>query len=182
MSEVISIQFPDISGDVSGYTAFIRNEAGALLNGVGDAITETGATGLWTFTLAETRAANTDYHVRIYAGAAEVPAELVYDGILYAGQTLVDKQFPAANKTLIHGTVGPTAPGTTSFTPSSLTTGGSSTNQWIGRNIVFHNDTTTSGLRGQATDITAVSAAALPLLTFTALSTAPVSGDTFSVI
>ena len=42
-------------------------------------------------------------------------------------------------------------------------------------------DTTTTALRGQSTDITASSAASNPLLTFTALTTAPANGDTFSI-
>lgn len=179
MSEVISVQFPDISGDVSGHTAFIRDEAGALLNTGGDAIAETGATGLWTFTLGETRVKSIDYFVRIYSGSTEVKENLVFDGILFAEQSLVDKPW---NPTVIRGTVGPTTPTTTSFTPSYVSPSGSAANQWRGRVIVFGNNTTTAALRGQATDITASSAAALPFLTFTALTTAPVSGDTFVIV
>lgn len=179
MSETIGIQFPDISGDTSGYTAFVRSEAdGTLLNGSGDTITETGATGFWSFTLAETRVANTDYFVRIYAGTTETAVDLVYDGILYASQTLVDKQMPAP---VIFGTVGATAPSTTSFTPSETSVAGSVVDKWNGRIIVFNNDTTTANLRGQATDITGCSADALPLLTYTALTTAPVSGDKYKI-
>lgn len=53
--------------------------------------------------------------------------------------------------------------------------------QFNGRIIIFDDDTTTLGLRGQATDITA-STAATNTLTFTALTNAPVSGDTFIII
>lgn len=182
MSETISVRFPDISGDVSGYRAFLRDEAGTLLNTGGDVITETGATGLWTFTLAETRSANTDYHVAIYSGSTETAANLVFDDVLYAGQTLVGKQFPAANRTVISGTVGPSSPTTTSFTPSALSTQATAANQWVGRIIIFDNSTATAALQGQATDITAATAAALPALTFTALTTAPSSGDTFTIL
>lgn len=179
MAETLSIQFPDISGDVSPYTAFMRSEAGALLNTGGDAIAETGATGLWTFTLAETRVSGSDYHVRVYAGSAESAADLVYDGILYAGQTQVDKPWKPP---IIKGIVGATAPSTTSFTPSAVYPAGTDLNQWVGRILTFDPDTTTAGLRGQSTDITGVSAAALPLLTYTALTTSPVSGDVFSIV
>jgi hypothetical protein len=178
MSETISIQFPDISGDATGHTAFIRDEAGTILDVGGAAITETGATGLWTFTLTGPRVSGVNYFVRVYSGATETAANIVYDGILYAGQTLVDKPFPPP---VIFGTVGATAPATTSFTPSAVWPAGSAANQWLGRILVFENDTTTAALRGQATDITAATAAALPLLTFTALTNAPVSGDTFRV-
>lgn len=182
MTEVISIQFPDISGDISTYTAFLRSAAGALLNAGGDAISETGSTGLWTFTLSETRVAGADYWLRIYSGSAEVAENLVYDDILYAGQTMAGRRFPAESLSMIRGTVGPTSPTTTSFTPSSIYPSGSVINQWAGRVIIFDNDTTTAALRGQATDITAATAAALPTLTFTALTNAPVSGDKFSIV
>lgn len=181
MSETIGIQFPDISGDTSGYTAFVRSEAdGTLLNGSGDTITETGATGFWSFTLAETRVAGSHYFVRIYAGTTETAVDLVYDGMLYAGNTLVDEPW---NPTQIRGTVGvATSPSTTSFTPSALDPPGNDEDQFQGAILVWDNDTITAGLRGQRTDITASSAAALPLLTYTALTTAPASGDTFSIL
>jgi hypothetical protein len=184
MSESILVRFPELSGDVSGYTAFVRHEStGALLNTGGDAITESGATGLWSFTLDETRAENTNYDVAIYSGSSEAAASLVFDGVLRAGLLKVDEEFEAQNKTFISGTVGnATTPSTTQFTPSSLSTGMASLSQLVGRIIVFDNKTTTAGLRGQATDITASSAAALPLFTFTALSTAPASGDIFKIV
>jgi hypothetical protein len=183
MSEIISVQFPDISGDVSGYTAFLRNAAGTLLNAGGDAITETGSTGRWTFTLAETRAENTNYYVRIYSGSAEAAEKLAYDGILRAGFSLVDEEFEAPNKTLIRGTVGSaTTPSTTSFTPSSLTTLGTIPGQWRGRILMFDNTTTTAGLRGRATIISDGTAAALPLLTYDDLLLSPANGDTFVIL
>jgi hypothetical protein len=56
-------------------------------------------------------------------------------------------------------------------------------NQFIGRTLVFDNDTTTAALRGQGATITASSAAALPLLTYSGtLTRAPASGDTFSIL
>jgi hypothetical protein len=87
------------------------------------------------------------------------------------------------SRTTIRGTVGTaTTPSTTQFTPSALDPSGAAVDQFKGRIIVFDNDTTTAALRGQATDITASTSAGLPLLTFTALTTAPSSGDTFSVL
>lgn len=184
MSESILVRFPDISGDVSGYTAFVRHETtGALLNTGGDAITESGSTGLWAFTLGEDRAKNTNYNVAIYSGSSEDPDELVYDDILRAGLLIVGAQFEATNVTFIRGTVGTaTTPSTTAFTPSALSTEPSVLNQFAGRIIIFDNKTTTAALRGQATDILGSSAAALPLLTVSALTNAPADGDTFSIV
>lgn len=184
MSEQILVRFPEISGDVSGYTAFLRHEStGALLNTGGDAIAEIGATGLWSFTLDEDRVENVNYSVAIYSGASEVAASLVYDDLLRAGLLRVGELFEAANSTFISGTVGnATTPSTTQFTPSALSTGMTALSQLVGRIIIFDNRTTTAALRGQATDITASSAASLPLFTFTALSNAPASGDIFKIV
>lgn len=86
-------------------------------------------------------------------------------------------------RTVIRGTVGnATTPSTTQFTPSSITPAGAAADQFKGRIIIFDNDTATAALRGQATDITANSNASTPLFTFTALTTAPASGDTFSIV
>jgi hypothetical protein len=53
--------------------------------------------------------------------------------------------------------------------------------QLKGRIIIFADNTTTTALRDQATDITACTASS-NTLTFTALTTAPVSGDTFVIV
>lgn len=86
------------------------------------------------------------------------------------------------SRTVIRGTVSGTSPTTTTFTASALSPAGAASDQFKGRIIIFDNDTTTTALRGQATDITASSNASLPLFTYTALTTAPQSGDTFSIV
>lgn len=80
------------------------------------------------------------------------------------------------------GTV--TTGGTTTSIPTSAFTPASASaviDQFKGRIVTFDADTTTAELRGQATDITANTAGATPTFTVTALTTAPASGDTFSV-
>lgn len=74
-----------------------------------------------------------------------------------------------------------TGASTTSIPTSAFAPSGSVADQFKGRIITFDADTTTTALRGQATDITASSNAAAPVFTVTALTTAPASGDTFSV-
>lgn len=184
MSEQILVPFPDIAGDASVYTAFVRKQTnGGRLHPTGMTVTETGAPGLFVFTLGTDREENTDYFVRIYSGAGETAANLVYDGILYAGQTLVDKEDEALNTTSIRGTVGASpVPTTTTFTPSAIATAPSVLNQFRGRVIIFSNKTTTAALRGQATIIYGNSPASLPVITVEELTTAPVSGDTFRIV
>ena len=74
--------------------------------------------------------------------------------------------------------------GTASGTPTTTTMVSNVTvtvdDQFNGRTIIFKEDTTTAALRGQATDITGCTAST-DTLTFTALTTAPVSGDTFVI-
>lgn len=73
-------------------------------------------------------------------------------------------------------------PTTTSIPTSAMSPATSVADQLKGRIIIFDHDTTTAALRGQATDITASSVSATPTLTVTLLTTAPVSGDTFSIV
>jgi hypothetical protein len=68
---------------------------------------------------------------------------------------------------------------TTSIITSSITPAVSVTDQLKGRIVTFASTTTTAALRGQSTDITASSSGGV--LTVTALTTAPVSGDLFTV-
>lgn len=76
------------------------------------------------------------------------------------------------------GTVG-SGSTTTSIVTGSLTPAAAVADQFKGRIVTFAQDTTTAALRGQATDITASTSGGV--LTVTALTTAPVSGDTFSI-
>jgi hypothetical protein len=79
---------------------------------------------------------------------------------------------------IVLGTVG-AASTTTSIVTSSLDPAAAVTDQFKGRIVTFEQGTTTANLRGQSTDITASTAAGV--LTCTALSTAPVSGDVFVI-
>jgi len=76
------------------------------------------------------------------------------------------------------GTVGASAT-TTSIPTSALTPSDSVASQFKGKIITFDADTTTPALRSQSTDITATNGSGT--LTVTALTTAPASGDTFSI-
>ena len=84
-------------------------------------------------------------------------------------------------RTTLRGTA--TTGGTTTSIPTSaMSPATTAADQLKGRIVIFDHDTTTAALRGQATDITASSASATPTLTVTALTTAPASGDTFTIV
>lgn len=76
---------------------------------------------------------------------------------------------------------GAAATGTLSTTEMTTDLTVSVADQFNGRIIIFANDTTTAALRGQATDITDTVVSGGKLI-FTALTTAPVDGDTFVVV
>jgi len=90
-----------------------------------------------------------------------------------------ENRFLTAVKTNCLGTVG-TGSTTTSIVTSSLDPSASATDQFKGRIVLFTKDTTSANLRGQGTDITASTAGGV--LTVSALSHAPVSGDTFVIV
>lgn len=79
------------------------------------------------------------------------------------------------------GVIKGTASGTPTTTSMISDVGITADNQLNGRTIIFDGDTTTAALRNQATDITSCTASS-DTLGFTALTTAPSSGDTFRII
>jgi hypothetical protein len=83
-------------------------------------------------------------------------------------------------RSITYGTVGgsPT-PTNTTFTASSLVPAANVTDQFRGLILAFDKDTTTLALRGQKTDITGSTSGGA--FTFTALTTNPQAGDTFTV-
>lgn len=83
-------------------------------------------------------------------------------------------------RAIVRCTVG-SASTTTSIVTSACAPAGAVADQFKGRIVTFDADTTTTALRGQSTNITASSNAAAPVFTVTALTTAPASGDLFSI-
>ena len=79
---------------------------------------------------------------------------------------------------LVRGVCGSSST-TTSIITSSLIPAAAVTDQFKGRIVIFEAETTTTNLRGQATDITASTSGGV--LTVSALSTACVSGDRFMI-
>ena len=73
---------------------------------------------------------------------------------------------------------------TTSVTTSAMAPGGAGivTDQFKNRIIMFDGATTTAALRGQGALISGNTSGATPTFTVSALTTAPASGDTFSVL
>jgi hypothetical protein len=122
--------------------------------------------------------AGEDYSVVITAGTVggtSVVGEVVGN---FSVENRGKDAFKRAVDAIVLGTVGPGAT-TTSIPTSSLVPAASVTDQYRGRIVAFDKNTTTTALRGQATDVTASTAGGT--LTVTALSTAPASGDSFTI-
>jgi hypothetical protein len=103
------------------------------------------------------------------------------DNVSFMPPAIVNKsRIGRAVNSISTGTVG-SGSTTTSVVSSVLSPVGVDTNQFRAQILCFDKDTTTAGLRGQKTDITASTNAAAPVFTVTALTTAPVSGDTFAI-
>lgn len=105
-------------------------------------------------------------------------ASAMYPADPTANNIDAETRFISAVKCNVTGTVG-TGSTTTSVVTSALDPAAAATDQYKGRQLTFKADTTTANLRGQATDITASTSGGV--LTVSALSHAPVSGDVFTI-
>lgn len=93
-----------------------------------------------------------------------------------SGSTESADRLERSTLAIVTGTVGVSSTAT-AIIFSALSPTSAVNDQFKGRIVTFDKDTTTTALRGQATDITAYTHATLTA-TVTALTTAPVSGDT----
>jgi hypothetical protein len=117
---------------------------------------------------------------------ARLPAALTSDGNMKSdalrvnGSALAAARMQRAGASMVLGTCAALGT-TTSVIASALAPTSAVNDQFNGRIIIFADDTTTTALRGQATDITDYVHATLTF-TVTALTTAPQSGDTFVIV
>jgi hypothetical protein len=95
-----------------------------------------------------------------------------------AGNTGGASRLDRSARAIATGTVG-NASSTTSVVTSSLSPAAAVTDQFLNRVVIFDKDTTTANLRGQSAVISGSTAGGV--LTVSALTTAPVNGDTFTI-
>lgn len=116
---------------------------------------------------------------RAGGAAAESDVTVGVGSVEWTGTTISDTNaqltLNRAIKAITLATVG-SGSTTTSVVTSSLSPAAAVTDQFKGQILCFASDTTTAALRGQKTDITGSTAGGV--LTVTALTTAPASGDT----
>lgn len=114
----------------------------------------------------------------VVGSVASVTARVTANTDQLAGVAASATNIARSTQAIVLGTVG-SASTTTSIVTSSLDPAAAVADQYKGRIVTFDRSTTTTNLRGQATDITANTSGGV--LTVTALTTAPVSGDTFTI-
>lgn len=160
-------QTADITGNLSGSVGSVTGAVGSVTGAVGS------VTGLTAATV----------HAELDDIQARLPAALI-GGRIDANLGAISTSATAADNLerstlgIVTGTVG-AASTTTSIVTSALSPAAAVIDQYKGRIVTFDSATTTANLRGQSTDITTNTA--LGVLTVTALTTAPASGDTFTI-
>lgn len=163
------------TGDAANLTAYVSKDDGSVTVLADTSATEldaTNAPGVYSFDLAQ---GETNAHKLVFTGKSAT-----------SGVRVVPKEYVTQNyqldrsaRSIVNGTVDSGA-STTSIPTSSLDPAAAVTDQFKGRVVVFDKDTTSANLRGQATDITASTSGGV--LTVTALTNAPASGDTFVIL
>jgi hypothetical protein len=165
------------TGTATQLTLATQTVGGAHTDGGFVQIDATNMKGVYRLDLSDTIVATAGM-VTIYLQGAANMAPCVLEVDVVADRDNRDARFHRAKNAIVLGTVTSGAT-TTSIPTSSLDPAASATDQFKGRILLFDRNTTTANLRGQATDITASTSGGV--LTVTALSHAPVSGDTFTI-
>jgi hypothetical protein len=183
-----------VQGNVTGSVGSVTGSVGSVAAGgitaasiatdaidadavAADAVTEIQS-GLATAAALATVQADTD-NIQTRLPAALVGGRMDANLGAIGGTTGGVGGLDRSTRTIVLGTVDAGAT-TTSIPTSSLAPAAAVADQFKGRIVIFDEDTTTTNLRGQASDITANTAGGT--LTVTALTTAPAAGDTFVII
>jgi len=138
-----------------------------------DTSNDTGDSGFWV--------AGAHYMVLLNPDSETINGQTALKVLATFGLDLLHPNLQKSTRVIGRGTCD-TGGSTTSVPTTAFTPNGAAADQFVGRVIIFDADTTTSALRGQATTISASSNASAPTFTVGTLTTAPSSGDTFSVV
>jgi hypothetical protein len=148
----------NITGNLSGSVGSVTGAVGSVTGAVGSVTGNVGG--------------------NVTGSVGSVTARVTANSDQIAGVATSATRLARSTQGIVLGTVG-AASTTTSIVTSSLDPAAAAIDQYKGRIITFDQGTTTANLRGQSTDITTNTA--LGVLTVTALTTAPASGDTFTI-
>lgn len=155
----------NVGGNVAGSVGSVTGAVGSVTGAVGSV---TGAVGSVTGNVGG----------NVVGSVGSVTARVTANTDQIAGVATGATRLARSTQGIVTGTVG-AASTTTSIVTSALDPAAAVIDQYKGRIVTFDQGTTTTNLKGQSTDITGNTA--LGVLTVTALTTAPVSGDTFTI-
>lgn len=178
LAQILGTALTETAGQIAAAFKKLFNVASpvftaASVNQTGDAYARLGAP------------AGASVSADVAAVKAVLPSALTSGGNIKAdalalnGSTTAAANLAASAASIGRGTVGSSAT-TTSIPTSALTPSASVSDEFAGRTIIFDADTSSTELRGQAATISASDATGT--LTVSALTTAPASGDTFSIV
>ncbi len=133
------------------------------------------------------RVAQTDSFYAMGSTFAAVLTAGTVDGVSVVGTTLATWKISKLGTNIaatVYGTVSASPTPTNTTCTAVVDVVPTVADQFKGRIIIFAHDTTTTNLRGQATDITASTAPGSSSvgLTYTALTTLPQTGDRFIIV
>lgn len=162
-------QTGNLTGNVTGSIGSVTGAVGSVTGAVGSV---TGAVGSVTGNVGGNVNGN------VVGSVASVTAAVSADVTKINGNASSASNLQRSTLAIGVGTAD-TGSTTTAIATSSLTPAAIVVDQFKGRIVTFDDATTTTALRGQATDITGSSTGGV--LTVTALTNAPAAGDTFTI-
>ncbi len=165
----------NVTGNLSGSVGSVTGAVGSVTGAVGSVTGNVGGN-----VVGSVASVTGNVGGNVVGSVASVTARVTANTDQLNGDATAAANVAKTTRAIGRGTV-TTGGSTTSIPTSAFSPSGSVADQFKGRIITFDADTTTAALRGQSTDITASSNSATPTFTVTALTTAPASGDTFSV-
>jgi hypothetical protein len=174
-SPVLSVYKNSTTESITGITLTVDYDSRTGMNHV---VVDTSSDGTFY-------AADNDFDVVITTGTLGGVSQV---GQVVGSFTLTNQSsnLDRTTKAIPRGTV-TTGGSTTSIPTSAMTIAGVAAtgvvvSQLVGRVVLFDGDTTTAGLRGVASAISASSASNTPTLTVATLPATPASGDLFSIL
>lgn len=180
----IGAQIIDATGSAytSTVTVYVTGDAGTqALGSVGSGVCTHEGNGYHTYSPSQ---AETNYDIVAFTFVGGVPVtrelstQMDANIVAINGNTGGVAAFDRATRCIVTGAV-TGSPTTTSIPTTGLAPAAAVTDQFKGQVLQFDEDTATANLRGQKTEITGSSSGGT--LTVTALTTAPTSGDTFTI-
>lgn len=165
------------TGDAANITAYVSKDWGSVTQLTDTSATEMDNTNAKGWYLFDVTATECNADALLFSGKSTTSNISVVGVLVFTTSINLAKTAAIVGRGTCTTGGSTTSVVTSAFAPTAI-----AADQFKGRTIVFDADTTTTELRGQATNITANNSVNPPTFTVSTITTAPASGDTFSVI